>query len=137
MLGWIDTHCHINYQPLVDNIDQVLTRARHANVLKYVCIGTKLGTAPSMIEFANKIENCFYTIGHHPCEADLKAESVYEKLDALLACGSEKLVGIGETGLDCNNHDLASQKEIFAAHLELSVKYNLPVAVHSREMDEE
>lgn len=155
-IGWIDTHCHINYSPLIDALPEVLLEAEKADVKKMVCIGTNLDKADKMIEAIEQYDNVFFTIGHHPCQEDMKADQIYQLLNNKLAellneynaiddvnhdqniskKIKPRLVGIGETGLDCTNNDIVAQTDIFHAHLELAKKYHLPVVVHSRDMDQ-
>ena len=151
----IDTHCHLNYPGLVENIDHVIQRAKENGVEKMVCISTNLDQVEKMLKIIKPYKNVAFTIGQHPCETMCKekdrcgiesATQIYEIIDKMIEQhiikqnthkDISKLVGIGETGLDIYNKNLHSQIDIFHAHLELGIKYDLPVVVHSREMDEQ
>jgi TatD DNase family protein len=155
-IGWIDTHCHVNYSPLIDSLPEVILEAEKADVKKMVCIGTNLDKADDMIAAIQQYDNIFYTIGHHPCQEDMNADEIYNLLNDKLGklvnnhfasddamhdkniCKkiNNRLVGIGETGLDCTNSNIVAQTDIFHAHLALAKKYHLPVVVHSRDMDQ-
>lgn len=147
----IDTHCHLNYTGISERLDEVMQNAREAGIGHMVCISTNLEQTDDMINTVSKYDNVSFTIGQHPCETMNKTEDrcgltdpseVYNELDAQISRYKDsdiayRIVGIGETGLDIHNKELTNQLDIFHAHLEIAIKHNLPVVIHSREMDEQ
>lgn len=126
-MHYIDTHAHLN---LLENWEEGVENAQKADVKKIITINTDLASLESFCK-----EGIYYTVGLHPCnECTHTPSQVYEILDSVCALG--KVVGIGETGLDAYGPDQNYQQEIFSAHLETAIKYDLPLVVHSRDMDE-
>ena len=94
----VDSHCHLNYDGLSDNIQSVIERAEASGVEFLVCICTKLDDVPEICEIAESYDNVAFTVGVHPHEAskevDLNAQTIVD------LSKHSKVVGIGETGLD-------------------------------------
>jgi len=133
----IDTHCHLTFEQLAGDIDAVVDRSRAAGVVGWITIGTDPQHNRKAVELANRFENMYAAVGIHPHEAkDVTAETMAE-LEELAR--SEKVVGIGETGLDFH-YDFSprqDQRRVFEAQLEIARQLNLPVIIHSREAFEE
>ena len=62
----IDSHCHLDYEPLVDNIDQVLLNAKKNNIENLLTIGTSLESSKKVLEIVNKYPNVYGAVGIHP-----------------------------------------------------------------------
>ena len=62
----IDTHCHLYYDNLFENLDQVLGRARDQGVTKFICVGTNLSDSKKSLPLSNKYEGVFASVGIHP-----------------------------------------------------------------------
>ena len=133
----IDTHCHLTFEQLAWEIDEVVQRSIAAGVTGWITIGTDPQHNLKAVELANRFENMYAAIGIHPHEAkDVTAETMAE-LEELAR--SEKVVAIGETGLDFH-YDFSprqDQRRVFEAQLEIARQLNLPVIIHSREAFEE
>jgi len=133
----IDTHCHLTFEQLAWEIDEVVQRSIAAGVTGWITIGTDPQHNRKAIELANRFENMYAAIGIHPHEAkDVTAETMAE-LEELAR--SEKVVAIGETGLDFH-YDFSprqDQRRVFEAQLEIACQLNLPVVIHSREAFDE
>ncbi len=132
MTGLIDTHCHLTFEPLADDVDGVLQRSRAAGVQRWITVGTRLDDSHKTVELARQYEGMFATVGIHPHDAKDADGAAMEQLKALAR--SDKVVAIGETGLDFhyNFSKQLDQKRVFAAHLEMAAELDLPVVVHSR-----
>ena len=131
--GLIDTHAHLAFEPLLSDIDNVLKRSIDAGVTRWITVGTDTEENPKSIALTEKYENLYAALGIHPHYAkDVTAEDLAE-LERLLK--HEKVVAIGETGLDFhyNFSEQPAQKELFKKHLVISANLNLPVIIHSRE----
>ena len=128
----IDTHCHLTFEPLAGDIENVLERSKSAGVTGWITVGTDMQHNRKCIEFAERFENLYAAVGIHPHEAkDVTGETIAE-LKKL--AGHEKVVAIGETGLDFhyNFSKQPDQRRIFAAQLQIAQELNLPVVIHSR-----
>jgi len=62
----IDSHCHLDYEPLVDNLDQVLLNAKKNNIENLLTIGTSLESSTKVIDIVNKYTNVYGAVGIHP-----------------------------------------------------------------------
>ena len=94
----IDSHCHLDYEPLINNIDQVLLNAKKNNILNLLTIGTSLESSKKVLDIVNKYPEVYGAIGIHPNSTS----GNLEKLDNILALKkkNKKIIAFGETGLD-------------------------------------
>lgn len=136
-MNLIDTHCHLTFEPLADDVPAVLDRSRGAGVTTWVTVGTSLADSRATVELAGGHANMYATVGIHPHDAKDAGNDALAELKDLAR--SEKIVAIGETGLDFhyNFSKQPDQKRVFAAHLEMARELDLPVVVHSRNAFEE
>lgn len=127
---WIDTHCHLTDE-YTDDIAGVIARAAAANVKSLICPGADPKDMPRVIEIANKYDNVFCTIGIHPEYAGQVVDFNFQI--------SDKTVGIGEIGLDYHygSDSRTAQIELFERQLEIAKRHNLPVAIHTRDAEED
>lgn len=128
----IDTHCHLTFEPLVDDVHAVIERSREAGVTRWITVGTMLADSRKAVELAARHEHMYATVGIHPHDAK---EADEQAMDALRQIArADTVVAIGETGLDFhyNFSKQPDQKRVFAAHLDLARELDLPVIVHSR-----
>ena len=133
----IDTHCHLTFKPLADNIEAVLERSKAAGVTGWVTVGTDLLHSKKSIELADRFENVYVSAGIHPHDSKHVTKDTLSELRKLLQ--NKKVVAIGETGLDFH-YDFSPpevQKQVFIQHLRLANELNLPVIVHCREAFDE
>ncbi len=131
-MGLIDTHCHLTFSPLAEDVPGVIERSRTAGVTGWITVGTQVEDSRKAIELAGLHENLYATVGIHPHEAKDADTAALEELRRLGR--NEKVVAVGETGLDFhyNFSGQTDQKRVFAAHLEIARDLGLPVVVHSR-----
>ena len=133
----IDTHCHLTFDDLVADIEAVLARSQQAGVTGWITVGTDTEQNRKTIELAERHENMYAAIGIHPHDAkNVTADDVTE-LKKLAQ--NEKVVAIGETGLDFH-YDFSprpDQKRAFAQQLKIATELNLPVIIHCREAFDE
>ena len=127
-----DTHCHLTFAPLAGDVAGVVARSRAAGVSRWITVGTSLEDSRKAIELAGQYDGMYATVGIHPHEAKSADTSALEELKRLGR--SDKVVAIGETGLDFhyNFSKQPDQKRVFEAHLQIAGELNLPVIVHSR-----
>jgi TatD DNase family protein len=133
----IDTHCHLTFEPLADDIEGILERSKSAGVSAWITIGTDAQHNRKAVELADKFEQLYAAVGVHPHDAkDVTGQTIAELKEL---AQSEKVVALGETGLDYhyNFSEHSEQRRTFAAQLEIAHKLNLPVIVHCREAFDE
>ena len=128
----IDSHCHLDHEPLVDNIKEVLSRCKKEGINKVLTISTTLSGFPKILEIVDKDEMIFGTFGIHPHETDtdqLSKDEIIKKIKS-----NDKIIGVGETGLDFyyNNSDKDKQIESFKNHINAALDLDIPLVVHSR-----
>jgi len=131
----IDSHCHLNYQSLVENQSEVLGRARAAGVTTMLNISTRESEWDAVIATAEREPDVWATIGIHPHEADAHPDVDTTKL--VDAARHPRVVGIGETGLDYyyDHSDRDQQRRSFRAHIAASRETRLPLIVHTRDAE--
>jgi len=128
----IDTHSHLTFEPLSADVPGVIERSRAAGVAGWITVGTQLEDSRKAIELAGQYENLYATVGIHPHDAQTADLHALEELKGL--AGQEKVVAVGETGLDFhyNFSKQPDQKRVFEAHLGIAREVGLPVVIHSR-----
>ena len=129
----IDSHCHLDYSPLYENLNDVLKRANDVDVQFFLAISTTIKSFEKIKLIIKRYEKVFGTLGVHPHETEKYQNLTEEKLLNYIK-GQKKIVGIGETGLDFyyNYSDKKIQKKIFLEHIKAAIKLDKPVIVHSR-----
>jgi len=131
----VDSHCHLNYKGLSEDMNSVLERGRAAGVGYFLTINTKLGEFEDVHAIARANADVSCTVGIHPHEAesagDLTAGDILERT------ADPDVVGIGETGLDYyyDNAPRAAQRASFATHIEAAQEAGLPLVVHTRDAE--
>lgn len=133
----IDTHCHLTFEPLADDVEAVVLRSRAVGVTGWITVGTDAEHNRKAVELANRFESMYAAVGIHPHDAkDVTAQALTELREL---ARSEKVVAVGETGLDFH-YDFSprqEQRRVFAAQLGIARELNLPVIIHCREAFEE
>jgi TatD DNase family protein len=132
----VDSHCHLNYEGLAEDIKGTVARAMEANVGYMLSISTKLSEFSSVLETANAFSNVACTVGIHPHEAVSEPQTDVNSLIELTK--HTKVVGIGETGLDFyyDNAPREAQETSFRTHIRASRETQLPIIIHTRNADE-
>jgi len=133
----IDSHCHLDHEPLLSDLNNIIQRAKNIGIEKLLTISTSLESFSRVKEIVNKDEIIYGTIGIHPHES--KKDIVDTKFIVKNLKENKKIIGIGETGLDFyyNNSDRKKQLNSFKVHIEASIKTNVPLIIHSRDAEEE
>jgi len=126
----IDTHCHIHESDFPLPIEDVLAHAVDADVQKLICIGTNEQSTREAISFAESHDNTWASIGVHPHDT----KDGYDEI-AALAGTSDKIVAVGEVGLDYfyTHSPKEMQIEALKHHIEIALKHDLPIIFHVRE----
>jgi len=133
----IDTHCHLTFEQLADDVQAVVSRSIAAGVVGWLTVGTDPQQNRKAIELANRFENMYAAVGMHPHDAKDVTDDTLTRLKELAR--NEKVVAIGETGLDYhyNFSKQTDQKRAFASQLTIAKELNLPVIIHCREAFDE
>ena len=128
----IDSHCHLDHEPLLDNLDAILQRSKEAGLTKLLTICTTFESYKNILNIIQKDEMIYGTFGIHPHETN---NNIVNQEDIIKNINKEKkIIGVGETGLDYyyNNSDKKSQIRSFEEHIKASIELNIPLIVHSR-----
>ena len=128
----VDSHCHLDYDVLSEDLDAVVARARAAGVGAFLTISTSLDRFPGVLAIAERYEDVWCSVGVHPHEASSEPDVTARRLIEL--CKHPKVVGVGETGLDYHyEHSPRDvQQRSFRIHIAAARETGLPVIVHSR-----
>ena len=129
----IDSHCHLDYSNLYDQLDDVVKRAEYNQVKYMLTICTTLESFEKIKLIIEKYKNIYGTFGIHPHETK-KYTYIDSKFIYNIQRKYDKIVGIGETGLDFyyNHSDKKIQKKSFIEHISAASQLNIPIIVHSR-----
>ena len=133
----IDSHCHLDHEPLFKKISEVLKRSKESGIKKLLTICTTIVGFNNIINIL-KIDPIIYgTFGIHPHEAETNIVNKKNIIDNINL--NSRLIGVGETGLDFfYNHSLKkTQIESFKVHIEAAIELDIPIIVHSRNAEEE
>ncbi|WP_353198734.1 TatD family hydrolase [Sandarakinorhabdus sp.] len=131
----IDSHCHLNYASLGDDVPGVLARARAAGVGGFLAISCRQNEWDGVIALADTHPGVWATVGIHPHEADTHPDT--DAATLIAAAAHPRVVGIGETGLDYyyDKSDRDRQKASFRSHIIAARACGLPLIVHTRDAE--
>ncbi len=131
----IDTHCHLTENYVSGNLSDIITRAKNIGVDVLVCPTADPKDIKNAIEISEKYTNIFATIGIHPEYAGIDASKFLTKE----VLSHPRVIGIGEIGLDYheNAQNRNAQIKLFEQQLYLAKQYDLPVAIHTRDAEED
>ncbi|MAJ22733.1 MAG: hydrolase TatD [Candidatus Pelagibacter sp. TMED64] len=134
----IDSHCHLDFPELYNDLHNVISRADLAEVKYLLTISTKVETFEKIKLIISKYKNIFGTFGIHPHEAKNHKDINSKKIVSFIG-KNKKIIGIGETGLDFyyNHSDHNIQKKLFIEHINASITTGLPLIVHSRNAEDD
>ena len=133
----IDSHCHLDHEPLFENLDAVIQRSKDVGIKKILTICTTLKSFENILTIIRKDEMIYGTFGIHPHETSnnfVTPELIKENY-----IKNEKIIGIGETGLDFfyNNSDKKTQISNFEKHIQAAIELETPLIIHSRNAENE
>ena len=130
----VDSHCHLdrlNFDELGLSLEQVLENARAKKVEHFLCVSVTLDQFPGMLEKVQSFPDVSVSCGVHP----LDQKDVLDKARLLNLANNDKVVAIGETGLDYyyskDTHQV--QKDSFAGHIDVANELNKPLIIHTRD----
>ena len=131
----IDSHCHLDREPLINNFEEVMQRAKNVGIEKILTICTTNKNFSEIENLVKKDQIIYGTFGIHPHEANTNSISKDQIIKNVSK--NHKIIGVGETGLDFyyNNSDKVSQIKSFEEHILASIELNKPIIIHSRVYD--
>lgn len=134
---YIDTHVHLNADQYDEDLQEVIDRALNSKVEKMVVIGFDRKTIKRAIELAEQYDFIYAVVGWHPVDAIDCTDEDLEWIEQLAA--HEKVVGIGETGLDYHwdKSPRDIQQQVFRQQIQLAKRVKLPIIIHNREATED
>ena len=133
----IDSHCHLDHEPLHENLSDVLSRSKVVGITKLLTICTTLDSFENIKAIVKKDQMIYGTYGIHPHETN--SNQVDKQTIIKCVNENEKIIGIGETGLDFfyNHSDKDRQIISFKTHIEAAIELNKPIIIHSRDAENE
>ena len=133
----VDSHCHLDMLTEYDSLDNIIQRARDANVKYLQTICTRLDKFDEILAIAKKYDNVFASLGVHPSEV----ENITKSETLINLSKDKKVIGLGETGLDYfynkeKDHQ-KMQRESFHQHIIAAQETKLPLIIHTRDAEED
>ncbi len=130
-----DTHCHLQFDRLVDRTDEILKNAKDVDVTRFICVGTSINDSQKAVSIAAAHKNVWATVGTHPHEGKnfLEQKDNVARLKDLLTM--PKVVAVGEIGLDFykNYSPKIDQEKLLRLQIEVSAPSGLPFVFHVRD----
>ena len=133
----IDTHCHLDFKEFNEDFNDVLLNAKTNNISGMQTICTKIDEFPKILDIAKKHSNIWCSVGTHPHNADSEKHISQDTIIEL--CDNDKVIGIGETGLDYyyENSNKEDQINSFLKHIEVAKITGMPLIIHARDADDD
>ena len=127
----VDSHCHLDFPELANNLPAILEKMRENDVGAALCVSVTLEDFPKVLTLAEQHENLYASVGVHPDYPDLREPTVAELVEL---AQHPKVVAIGETGLDYYRltGDLEWQRERFRVHIRAARQSRKPLIIHTR-----
>ncbi|MBN1634581.1 MAG: TatD family hydrolase [Ignavibacteria bacterium] len=129
----IDTHAHLYYPDLYDNIEKIIEKSSENGVKKIIVPAVDLKSAEIILKMTVRFDEIYAAVGFHP--GDLKGYNINDLKYLENYAKEEKVMAIGEIGLDYywDKSEIEKQKMFFSVQLEIAKDFNLPVIIHTRE----
>ena len=133
----IDSHCHLDHEPLYKNLSDVISSSKNVGITKLLTICTTFDSFENIKAIVKKDQMIYGTYGIHPHETtnnQVDKQTIIKSVNE-----NEKIIGVGETGLDFfyNHSDRDRQISSFKAHIEASMELDKPIIIHSRDAEKE
>ena len=128
----IDTHTHLDNEKFIDDVENVIKRAKEAGVEKFIIPAADPKDLQRAIELAEKYEDVYFGVGVHPIDIDKYNDNLLLK-----NINNPKCVAVGEIGLDYywvkDEIQRKKQKELFIRQIEIAKEFQKPIIIHVRE----
>ena len=127
-----DTHAHLYYPEIISDIDNILSRAKDSGIERIIVPAVDLVTSKTILDLSEKHDMIYCALGIHPCDVNRSEPKDIDEIEKLLS--HEKVVAIGETGLDYywDKDNIEKQKEFFQMQIDLAKSCKLPIVIHTR-----
>jgi len=128
---FIDSHCHLNFPGLAEDLDNIFANMRANEVSHALCVSVDLASFPQVLQLAEQHANLYASAGVHP---DYELENEPTQAEIMRLAQHPKVIAIGETGLDYYRltGDLEWQRERFRNHIRAARECNKPLIIHTR-----
>jgi len=132
-----DSHCHLFYDEIFQDIDNILIRSKNLGVNRFICVGTNINDSLLSLDISEKFENVYCSAGIHPHDSQDVDKDYIQQIELMMR--SKKMIAIGEIGLDYfrNISSKKSQIKVFNELLQLADNINKPIIFHNREADQD
>jgi TatD DNase family protein len=132
----VDSHCHLNFPELSQNLDAIRAAMVNAQVGHALCVSVTLDKFPEVLALAEQHDNFFASVGVHPDYEDIEEPTIAQ---LVTLANHPKIVAIGETGLDYFRltGDLTWQRERFRTHIRAAILAKKPLIIHTRNAAED
>lgn len=133
----IDSHCHLEYEGLVERQSDALAKARETGVGGFLNISTRQSEWDRVVGTAEREADVWASVGIHPHEADAHADLGADILRK--ATEAPRVIAIGETGLDYyyDKSDRDTQQDLFRMHIGIARATQLPLIIHTRDAEDD
>ena len=134
MHRFVDTHCHFDFPPFTGDEEQSIAKAAEAGVQAIIVPSVEAAYFSRVLDLAAQHPALYAALGLHPIVIERHRDEDIERLDEIVQTAGDKLVAIGEIGLDLYREDpqFERQQTILDAQLRLAKRHDLPVILHSR-----
>lgn len=132
----VDSHCHLNFPELLNNLPAIKLAMQDNQVGHALCISVTLPDFPQVLALAESNDNFYASVGVHPDYENIEEPT----LESLLTLASHpKVIAIGETGLDYFRltGDLEWQRTRFRTHIRAAISSGKPLVIHTRNAAED
>lgn len=132
----IDSHCHIGFDELKDDLDEIVKRAETAGVEKMLTVCCGKQNVSDLYHVLNCYSNVYGAFGIHPNEGN---DTIDEQELLEIVQSHPKIIAVGETGLDYHYNDTPRDKQIqnFRMHVSVAKKVGLPIIIHTRDAEDD
>lgn len=129
--AFIDSHCHLDFPELAENIGEILTNMQRSGVTHALCVSVDLQKLPRLLQLVDDHPNLYASVGIHP---DYELEVEPHQSELIHLAQHPKVVAIGETGLDYYRlqGNLDWQRERFRTHIRAARACGKPLIIHTR-----
>ena len=131
------SHCHLFYDEILQDIDNVFVRSKRLGVNRFICVGTNINDSLLSLDISKKFENVFCSAGVHPHDSQNVDKDYIQQIELMMK--SKKMIAIGEIGLDYfrNISSKKIQIKVFHELLQLADNIKKPIIFHNRDADKD
>ncbi len=133
----IDSHCHLNFPVIKENIKKIISNSIENKVTSILSINTEPDNFIDHLRLIENYKSIYISYGLHPL--NVNNQTKFDINNILNNIKNDKVIGIGETGLDFyySNEFKSYQYKVFETHIEASIEANLPIIIHQRNSEDE